>query len=133
MAAGEEGRPGIRAKIKWPVEIATAHGSSEGVTLELGTDGAFIRCAKPLRLNEVFDMVIRAPGQSITARAEVVWSNIHGPDDDITPRGMGVCFLSISSEHRKIIAKEALEYLQSEKTDASELEFLHSIVIEEET
>jgi hypothetical protein len=132
MAVGEEGRADIRAKIKWPVEITTLHGSSEGVTLELGTSGAFVRCAKPLRLNEVFDMVISAPGQPITAKAEVVWSNIYGPDDDITPRGMGVRFLSISREHRKIIAKEALEYLQSKETDPRELEFLHSIVIEEE-
>ena len=133
MAVGEEGRPGVRAKIKWPVEITTPQGSSEGVTLELGTDGAFVRCAKPLKLNKIFDMVISAPGQPITARAEVVWSNIYGPDDDITPRGMGVRFLSIASDHRKIIAKEALEYLQSEKTDPSELEFLHSIVMEEES
>ena len=130
MAAGGADRLGPRAKIKWPVEIRTPQGSSEGVTLDLGTDGAFVRCAKPLKLNEVFDIIISAPSQPIKARAEVIWSNIYGPDDEISPRGMGIRFLSISSEHRKIIAKEALEYLRSAKADPRELEALQTIVIE---
>jgi hypothetical protein len=130
MALEGEDRPGIRAKIKWPVEIATSHGSSEGVTLDLGTDGGFVRCAKPLKLNEVFDMVINAPDQPIKATAEVVWSNIYGPDDDITPRGMGVRFLSISSEHRRIIAREALEYLKSKDADPREMASLQTLLLE---
>jgi hypothetical protein len=130
MAVGGEGQPGTRAKIKWPVEIRTTHGSSEGVTLELGTDGGFVRCAKPLKLNQVFDMVINAPDQQIKATAEVVWSNIYGPDDSITPRGMGIRFLNISSAHRKVIAKEVLVYLKSEKADPRELEVLHTIMLE---
>ena len=132
MAVGGEDRHGPRAKIKWPVEIRTPRGSSEGVTIDLGTDGAFVRCAKPLKLNEVFDIVITTPGQSIKARAEVVWSNIYGPDDEVTPRGMGVRFLNISKEHRKIIAREALEYLKSEKVDPGELELWRLTVIEAE-
>ena len=130
MAFGGEDHKGQRAKIKWPVEIKNPQGSSEGVTLELGVDSAFIRCAKPLKLNEVFDLVISAPNQSIEARAEVVWSNIYGPDDEITPRGMGVRFLSISSKHRRLIANEALEYLKSEQVDPGELEALQTIVLE---
>ena len=50
-------------------------------------------------------MVITTPEQDIGAKAEVVWSNKYGPDDHITPRGMGVRFLDISEEDQRFIAK----------------------------
>ena len=50
-------------------------------------------------------MVITAPDQDIGVKAEVVWSNKYGPDDQITPRGMGVRFLDISEENQSFIAK----------------------------
>ena len=130
MAVGGGGRGGPRVKIKWPVTVITPQGSMDGVTLDLGTDGAFVSCAKPLKLNEVFDMVITAPDQPIEAKAEVIWSNIYGPDDNITPRGMGVRFLKISGEHRKIIAKLALEHLKPDEVDPRELQALKTLIIE---
>ncbi len=130
MAVGKESRGGPRVKVKWPVTVKTDKGSMEGVTLDLGTDGAFVSCAKPLRLNEVFDMVITAPDHAIEARAEVIWSNIYGPDDNVTPRGMGVRFLKISGEDRKAIAKAAMEHLRTEDVDPKELEALKTLVID---
>jgi hypothetical protein len=102
----------------------------EGVTLDLGTDGAFVSCAKPLRLNEVFDMVITAPEQAIEVKAEVIWSNIYGPDDDITPRGMGVRFLKISGKDRRTIAKAAVEHLRSAEMDPSAFEAFQTLIID---
>ena len=130
MALGGDGRGGPRIKIKWPVTVKTAEGSMDGVTLDLGPDGAFVLCANPLRLNEVFDLVINAPDQPIEAKAEVIWSNIYGLDDDITPRGMGVRFIEISGEHRRVIAKVALQHLKSENVDPRELEALQTLVID---
>ena len=130
MALGGDGRGGLRIKIKWPVTVKTAEGSMDGVTLDLGPDGAFVLCANPLRLNEVFDLVINAPDQPIEAKAEVIWSNIYGPDDDITPRGMGVRFIEISGEHRRVIAKVTLQHLKSEKVDPRELEALQTLIID---
>ena len=130
MAAGRNDRLGPRVKVKWPVTVKTEEGSMDGVTLDLGTDGAFVSCAKPLRLNEVFDMVITAPDQAIEARAEVIWSNIYGPDDEISPRGMGVRFLQISGQDRKAIAKAALEHLKTEKVDSKDLEAFQTLIID---
>ena len=130
MAAGQDDRLGPRVKVKWPVTVKTEEGTMDGVTLDLGTDGAFVSCAKPLRLNEVFDMVITAPEQVIEATAEVIWSNIYGPDDEISPRGMGVRFLKISGKDRKAIAKAALEHLKAEKMDAIELEAFQTLIID---
>jgi hypothetical protein len=109
----------LKAKLKWPVSIKANGSSSDGVTLTLSTNGAFIRCAKPLRLYEIFDMILQVPNSndSIEAEVEVVFSNIYGPDDHISPRGMGVRFLEISSEDRRIIAKAVLQQLRSDKVE----------------
>ena len=130
MVIGGGDRGGPRVKVKWPVTINTEKGSMEGVTLDLGTDGAFVSCAKPLRLNELFDMVITAPDQAIEVKAEVIWSNIYGPDDDITPRGMGVRFLKISGKDRRAIAKAALEHLRSGKMDPRAFEAFQTLIID---
>ena len=127
-SGGDRGGP--RVKVKWPVTVKTEKGSMEGVTLDLGTDGAFVSCAKPLRLNDVFDMVITAPEQAIEVKAEVVWSNIYGPNDDITPRGMGVRFLRISGKDRRAIAKAALEHLRSGKMDPRAFEAFQTLIID---
>jgi c-di-GMP-binding flagellar brake protein YcgR len=100
----DEQRVAPRAKINWPVMVQKSTGVIEGVTLNISSTGVFIGCRRPLKLNEVFDMVITAPGQDIGAQAEVVWSNKYGPDDSITPRGMGVRFLNISEENQRFIA-----------------------------
>jgi len=123
----------VKAKLKWPVSIKANGSSSEGVTLTLSINGAYIRCAKPLRLNEVCDMTLQVPNSddSIEAEVEVVFSNIYGPDDDISPRGMIVRFLEISSEDRKIIAKAVLQQLQSDKVeiDPKRLQTLQTLTI----
>jgi len=87
-----------RAHVKWAVSISTDDSSRDGVTTDLSPSGAYIRCGRPLRLNEVFDLTIDVPDSDwlIEAKAEVVFSNIYGPDDDISPRGMGVRFLTIA-------------------------------------
>jgi len=123
-----------RAKIKWPVVVKTEQGSFEGVTLNISPDGVFIGCRKPLKLNAVFDMAIKIPNSkgSIIAKAEVVWSNIYGPDDEISPRGMGVRFLKISGEARRFIAKAALENLKDKTEDLALLEPLQTIIFETE-
>ena len=130
MSADRRAYP--RAELKWPVVIKTKEGSKEGVTLNITPDGCFISCRKPLRLNVVFDMAIKIPKSksAIKARAEVVWSNIYGPDDEISPRGMGVRFVKISSEARKFIAQASLEHFKAQKVDADLLQTLSTLVID---
>lgn len=124
----------IKAKLKWPVSIKANGSSSEGVTLNLSTNQASIRCAKPLRLCEVFTMTLQVPnsGDSIEAEVEVVLSNIYGPDDDISPRGMIVRFLELSSEDRRVIAKAIFQQLESDNVeiDPKSLETLQTLTID---
>ena len=121
-----------RAKLKWPVKMKTKDGVMEGVTLNITPDGCFISCRKPLKLNVVFDLAIQVPKSKavLKAKAEVVWSNIYGPDDEISPRGMGVRFIKMPSEARKLIAQASLEHFKSADLDAELLQTLNTLVID---
>jgi uncharacterized protein (TIGR02266 family) len=121
-----------RAEIKWPAVIKTDQGTMDGVTSNVTPNGVFIHCQKPLKLNEIFELTIDIPNsdQTLKARAEVTWSNRWGPDDEISPRGMGVRFVKISSEARKFIARAALNYLKSEEVAPELLQTLQTLVID---
>ena len=128
----QERRDYPRAKIKWPVIVKTDTGTMDGVTTDLTPNGVFVHCQKPLRLNVVFEITIKIPNseQTIEAKAEVVWSNRWGPDDEISPRGMGVRFIKISSEARKFIARAAMNNLKSKEVAPELLQTLQTLVIE---
>ena len=121
-----------RAKLKWPVKMKTDDEVMEGVTLNITPDGCFIGCRKPLKLNVVFDLAIQVPKSKVVlkAKAEGVWSNIYGPDDEISPRGMGVRFIKMPSEARKLIAQASLEHFKSADLDAELLQTLNTLVID---
>lgn len=121
------------AELKWPVSIKTAE-PMDGVTTKLNPNGAFISCSRPLRLYDRFDITIDVPSSDgpLEVLVEVVFSNIYGPDDNITPRGMGVRFINMSSKDRQVIAKEVLKQLKLEEVDARALEGLQTIAIDEE-
>jgi len=124
----------VKAKLKLPVSIKANGNSSDGVTLNLSTNGAYIKCAKPFRLNEILDMTLQVPNSddSIEVEVEVVFSNIYGPDDDISPRGMIVRFLDLADEDRRIIAKAIFKHLESdkEKIDPKKLQTLQTLTID---
>ena len=128
----QERRVYPRAKIKWPVKVKTDKGTMDGVTSDVTPNGLFIHCNKPLKLNVVFEMAINIPNSehSITAKAEVFWSNRWGPDDEISPRGMGVRFVKITSEARKFIARAVMSNLKSKEIAPELLQTLQTLVIE---
>ena len=119
---GEENRRIPKANVRWPVIVERPEGDIEGVITRVTPKGGFVHCAKPPKLNEVFDMTIDAPDNRFLVKAEVIWSNIYGRDDEISPRGMGIRFLKIKSVDRLFIArvladqgvkKVAKEYLKT--------------------
>jgi hypothetical protein len=132
MAIEGDGRRYPKAKIKWLVTVVTQKRRMEGITLDVSPSGVFISCAIPLKLNQVFDMIIEVPElkRPLKAKAEVVWSNIYGPDDDISPRGMGARFLEISGEDRKVIAKVVMEHYKTMKIEPRFMENLQTLVVD---
>jgi Tfp pilus assembly protein PilZ len=123
-----------RARVTWPVQFHTSDGSADGVIVTVNHRGAFIRCQKPLRLSESVQLTIEPPeNESIHVTAEVVFSNVYGPDDHITPRGMGVLFFDISDEDRQIISKAIRQHLETnkDKIDPNQLRTLQTLVIDQ--
>jgi hypothetical protein len=82
----------------------TDEGSADGVITNINKNGAFIRCRQPLKLTATCKLNIESPDHPIEdVTAEVVWTNIYGPDDDLTPRGMGVRFTGISEAEQRFL------------------------------
>jgi hypothetical protein len=84
----------------------TGEGAADGIITNINNNGAFIRCRKPLRLTETCKLTIESSERQIQdVLAEVVWTNIYGPDDDLSPRGMGVRFTSLPETEVKFLRK----------------------------
>ena len=86
-----------RAEVKWPVIVKHSQKPLESVAINASADGAFIRCGKPIKPKEIVEIVINIPDidPPFEIIGEVMWSNTYGPDDNITPHGMGVQFKNI--------------------------------------
>jgi PilZ domain len=132
MGIEGDGRRYPKAKIKWLVSIMTPKGKIEGITLDVSPTGAFISCATPLGLNQVFELMIEVPElkRPLKAKAEVVWSNKYGPDDEVSPRGMGARFVEIGGEDRKFIAKVVMEHYKGLKVEPRFMENLQTLIID---
>jgi hypothetical protein len=84
----------------------TDEGSADGVITNINNNGAFIRCRKPLRLTETCKLTIESSDREIQdVLAEVVWTNIYGPDDELSPRGMGVRFTGLPEAEEQFLRK----------------------------
>ncbi len=85
---------------------------------ELGTSvsfherGMLVKCDKPVQLNKRLRLVLKFPGleQTLEIQGIVVWTNIHGPADELTPRAMGIKFLSLDRNVERLLAKLASHY-----------------------
>jgi Tfp pilus assembly protein PilZ len=88
----------------------------EGVTLTVSSQGLFVACVHPLQIYDVCEIILQVPNVTgpVKAAAQVVWANVHGPDDDASPRGMGVRFTRISGKDREAISRYVLNYLKLE-------------------
>lgn len=110
-----ETKSASRAQVKWLVTMNTDAGSADGVITNINNNGAFIRCHKPLRLTETCKLTIESSERQIEdVLAEVVWTNIYGPDDDLTPRGMGVRFTSLPEAEQKFL-RNLIRVIKEEK------------------
>jgi len=83
-----------------------------GTSVHFNERGMLVRCDKPASLNKRLKLVLRFPGieQSLEVRGIVVWTNMYGPADGFTPRGMGVKFLSLDRKAESLLAQISSRY-----------------------
>lgn len=105
----EEGR-----SQKSPCEITYFVGdqSSQGTSMHFNDRGILIMCPQPAPLNTKLRMILQFPGfrNPIELNGEVVWTNIHGPADTLSPRAMGVKFLNIERDVERLLAELASQF-----------------------
>lgn len=103
MAITIERRKHSRGDIRWPITVLADHGTIKGETRNISVDGISIRCDEPLMINEVFRIAILPPDrQAIGVSGKVVWSDLYAIDPNDTAVGLGICFVKITDEDRKI-------------------------------
>jgi hypothetical protein len=84
----------------------------------IGANGAFIRCEKPLRPKERFKLHIMAPNHiAISARAEVAWLHVFCSKSEVPPCGMGIRFTRASRTVRQFIKGFVAEHQERQGED----------------
>jgi Tfp pilus assembly protein PilZ len=82
---------------------------------DISRGGAFIMCQKPLPLNEKLRLCIKVPEQEeLLLNAEVVWSNINVPSEQVIHRGMGVKFAQNTNRARQRLENAISIHLKTE-------------------
>ncbi|MGV8075363.1 MAG: PilZ domain-containing protein [Syntrophobacteraceae bacterium] len=95
-------------EVKFNCDGETGRGSST----HFNERGILITCSSPLPLDRKVKLVLKFPGfkNAIEVQGEVVWTNIHGPNDPLAPRGMGVKFLNLERDIERLLVDLAGQY-----------------------
>ena len=114
----EDRRQLARANVTWPIVVLTNHGTMVGETRNISVDGAFVYCPEPLRKRDKLRLFIMAPNRRpLDLPVVVTWSNPHGSEGDLPPRGMGLRFERISKEDRDFIVGVVAGYVRKNDID----------------
>ena len=120
----EERRKHPRVMLRWPIVAETEERTVHGTTANISISGAFINCHSPLKLGEVFNLIIQdvslvdcpLPLDSfITISAGVVRTQDYDPDKIIFSHGMAVRFLRMLKNEHKVISTLITHTLQKDR------------------
>jgi Tfp pilus assembly protein PilZ len=86
----------------------------EGYTFDFNETGMLVLCKNPPRLHTKLSLSLEFPNSHavLEVQGEVVWTNRHGPNDRISPRGMGVKFISPDPLIMRVIGQLATQYTE---------------------
>ena len=99
-----ENRRHPRARIKWPVVMATSNGLVDGYTQNVSLGGAFIRCPQKPDLEDNFRLVMSTKDRLVLVNAEIVWTNGHKSEGKSAYHEMGIRFTKISGNDRTFLS-----------------------------
>ena len=113
MQDKKERRNRPRRLIRWPITVLADHATLEGETINITTDGLFVTCGEPLRLNEIYRLSILPPNhRPLGLKGKVVWSDLYGIDNNNVAVGIGICLVEVSDEDRHYIEDIVLNQLK---------------------
>jgi hypothetical protein len=83
-----------------------------GTSVHFSGTGMLVVCQQPAQLFTKLKLALKFPGHknSLKVGGEVVWTNIHGPADSLSPRGMGVKFINLDQDVERLLEEQARNY-----------------------
>jgi Tfp pilus assembly protein PilZ len=99
---------------KRPCEVTFEAGEStyKGTSMHFNERGMLVICKNPAPLNAKGKLILRFPGMKheIELNGEVVWTNIYGSGDSLSPKGMGIKYINADREIERLLAELAEQY-----------------------
>ena len=83
-----------------------------GTSMHFNEKGILVMCKKPAPLNARGKLVLRFHGfrNPVELNGEVVWTNMHGPGDSLSPKGMAVKFSNVDKDMERLLNGIAEQY-----------------------
>ncbi len=115
MATKEEGKNSkdtVAGKSPCDVTFIIDEQEFKGISTQFSERGILILCKNPAPLNAKVKLALNFPGirNAVELIGEVVWTNIYGSGDSLSPKGMGVKFLNMEREQERLLAEIAGHY-----------------------
>lgn len=84
----------------------------KGTSMHFNERGMLVTCAKPVALNSRVKLLLRFPGtqHEFELQGDIVWTNVHGAADALSPRAMGVKFVNLDRDMERLMADMAGQY-----------------------
>ncbi len=94
------------------IGFSTDDQTGRGTSTHFSERGILILCNQPLALNRKVKMTLQFPDfrTPVEVQGEVVWTNVYGSNDPLTPRGMGVKFINLEKEVERLLGDLAGQY-----------------------
>jgi Tfp pilus assembly protein PilZ len=102
---------------KLPCQVSFAVGETvfRGTSMHFSEKGILVMCKHPAPLSARGKVVLGLPGSNnpVELNGEVVWTNIHGVGDSLSPKGMGIRFINVDKEVEQALAEFSAQYESS--------------------
>jgi len=84
----------------------------KGTSMHFNDRGMLVICKSPAPLNAKGAVTLSFPGfaHPIELVGEVVWTNIHGVGDSLSPKGMGIRFINVERDLERVLSELAAQY-----------------------
>jgi Tfp pilus assembly protein PilZ len=99
-------------KMPCQVTFDTGEKTFSGASTHFSEKGMLVVCKTPASLNTKGRLTLRFPGfkNPVELTGEVVWTNIHGAGDSLSPRGMGIKFAGVDRETERLLTDLSGQY-----------------------
>lgn len=110
----QENQKDVSMDRKLPCEVTfeTDEKTFRGTSVHFNERGMLVLCKNPPSLNARGKTTLRFPGyrHAIELSGEVVWTNIYGPGDSLSPKGMAIKFVNIEKDQERLLTGLAEQY-----------------------